>query len=154
MVMVIDDVAASEPVKLLTRFVVNNRDNKLQVNDKSKHQLFLKRKNQELGIHVVQNVTDGEETDLKLTYDWTYLHEYYHPLPNQKPQGKEGSALSYVWENTVEAKEHRRVHLIEPCHKTILPALEECCAEYRMSYELTADSFTLKADGETKTWKF
>ena len=152
MVMVIDDVAASEPVKLLTRFVANNRDNKLQVNDRSKHQLFLKRKGAELGIHVVQNLVDGEENDLKLIYDWTYLHEYYHPLPNQKPQGKEGSALVYVWESTLEAKVHRRVHLIEPCHRATLFKLEECFAEYKLDYELTDDRFTLTVDGETKTW--
>ena len=153
MVMVIDDVAATEPVKLITRFVANNRDNCLEAYDRQKHQLFLKRKGVELSINVLQNLTDEAQTEMKMSYDWTYLHEYYHPLPNQKPQGREGSALTYVWEDTVEAKEHRRVHLLTPDHRAAMPSIEECFAEYQFSYELKQDVFRFTAGTEVKEWK-
>ena len=74
--------------------------------------LTLTRKDSVLEVHQVFNLADGEEDEAKLSFDWSYLHDYYHPLPNQEGQGKEGSALVYVWTSDHEAKEHRRVQVL------------------------------------------
>ena len=128
MVMVIDDLLAKEPVKLVTRFVANNRDNRLQAEfsasgskgaDTQNHpapdqidEILLSRKGETLKICAEQNLVDGIETGMELKFGWSYLHDYYHPLPNQAGQGKEGSALVYEWEDCAEGKHHQRIHVL------------------------------------------
>lgn len=109
---VCDYVLADEPVELITRLVANNRDNQLVMERRDSDFLTLTRKDSVLEVHQVFNLADGEEDEAKLSFDWSYLHDYYHPLPNQEGQGKEGSALVYVWTSDHEAKEHRRVQVL------------------------------------------
>lgn len=149
MVMVIDDVTAEEPIQLITRLVVNNRDNKLMtdVSERDKGILNFQRGGETLASKLISNETDGAEVPVKLSFDWTYLHEYYHPLPNQAGQGKEGSALVYVWTGETEGKHHRRVQLLTPG-----TAKEADFAE-QVQYAFTEDSFRVCVDGETRMWK-
>ena len=149
MVMVIDDVAAEEPIQLLTRLVANNRDNKLvtDVSGWTGELLNFRRGEETLEAKLLQNETDGVETSVKISFDWSYLHEYYHPLPNQAGQSKEGSALVYVWEDETEGKHHRRAQLLTPG-----TAKEPNFAD-KVQYAFTEDTFSVCVDGVTRMWK-
>ncbi len=111
-VWVIDRVLAKEPVILGTSLVLNNRDNCLKTEVITAGEMLFQRKEESLHARVLSNQVDGTETEVKLKYDWTYLHDYYHPLPNQAGQGKEGSALTYIWEDTKEGLCHSRIQLL------------------------------------------
>lgn len=110
-VVVADYVLAEEPVELITRLVANNRDNRLQVDRRNDRFLTLKRNDSILEVHQALSMSDGKKDDPVLSYDWSFLHNYYHPLPNQAGQGKEGSALVYVWTSGQKAKEHQRIQV-------------------------------------------
>lgn len=111
-VVVCDYVQADEPVEFITRLVANNRDNKLVMERKGNDFLTLTRKDSVLEVHQAYSTVDGMEDVTGLSFDWTYLHDYYHPIPNQDGQGKEGSALTYVWTSGKKAKEHKRVQVL------------------------------------------
>ena len=111
-VVVCDYVQAEEPVEFMTRLVANNRDNKLLMERKSKDFLTLTRKDSVLEVHQAYSTVDGMEDSPELSFDWTFLHDYYHPLPNQDGQRKEGSALTYVWTSGCKAKKHKRIQVL------------------------------------------
>lgn len=111
-IVVCDYVLAEEPVELLTRLVANNRDNQLVMERHSETALTFTRKDSVLEVHQAFNLVDGEPEAAELSFDWSFLHNYYHPLPNQEGQGKEGSALVYVWTSRRAAKEHRRIQVL------------------------------------------
>lgn len=107
--MTIDLVKTLEPTTLCTHFNVNNRDNKLQEHIYSDHRLVLRRNSQALKLFEMQSMVDGVKTDSTFDFDWSAMHAYYHPLPNQAGQGKEGSLKRYCWED-IPGKEHIRIH--------------------------------------------
>ena len=111
-VVVCDYVQAEEPVEVMTRLVANNRDNKLVMERHSKDFLTLTRNDSVLEVHQAYSTADGMEDSPEFSFDWTFLHDYYHPLPNQEGQGKEGSALTYVWTSGCKAKEHKRMQVL------------------------------------------
>lgn len=118
MVILCDYVQSEEPVELITRLVVNNRDNQLNMERHSSEFLTLTRKDSALEVHQAYSLADGTIESPTLSFDWSFLHNYYHPLPNQSGQGKEGSALVYLWTSEHEAKEHQRIQvLIGKCGK-------------------------------------
>ncbi len=112
MVVVCDYVQAGEPVELITRLVANNRDNQLAMERIGDDFLTLTRKDSTLKVRQVLAQADGKTDPLSLSFDWSFLHDYYHPLPNQEGQGKEGSALVYVWTGEKAAKEHKRIQVL------------------------------------------
>lgn len=109
--MVIDILEASEPVSLCTHFCANNRDHALKVHEASSQRLVLRRNGEALKLFCAYSETDGQQTEPKLTRDWTAMHAYYHPLENQDGQGKEGSVTRFSWEDE-PGKEHIRIHTL------------------------------------------
>ena len=93
---VVDRVESAEPVRLESRFVLNNRDNRLRVNEASFDRLVLRR-----GAAAVKFFTLGAWTPggtpvaLSLGREWGAVHDAYHPQPNQPGQGREGGAVIY-----------------------------------------------------------
>lgn len=112
LVVVCDYVLAEEPVELITRLVANNRDNRLGMERQGEDFLTLTRGDSVLEVHQVFSQADEIRETPALSFDWSFLHDYYHPLPNQAGQGKEGSALVYVWTSRQQAREHRRVQVL------------------------------------------
>lgn len=104
-----DIVKTGEDMSLCTHFNANNRDNALKVHKYSDQRLVLRRGGQALKLFEVFSSTDGERKPARLSLDWTAMHDYYHPLPNQAGQGREGSVNRYHWEDT-PGKEHIRIH--------------------------------------------
>ncbi|NLC45216.1 MAG: hypothetical protein GX783_13160 [Clostridiales bacterium] len=112
MMFVIDVVEADEPVGLCSHFVVNNRNNELNANIYSPNRLVFRRGEEALKLFEIYSETDGQKSDTSLEYDWTYVHDFYHPLPNQIGQGKEGSGLTYLWKSKNEGKKQIRIHTL------------------------------------------
>ena len=110
MLFVIDIVEAEEPVGLCSHFVGNNRNNELKVHIYNPHRLVFRRGEEALKLFEIYSETDGRISDTNLEFDWTYVHDYYHPLPNQAGQGKEGSGLTYLWKSAEEGKKQIRIH--------------------------------------------
>ena len=102
-VFVIDRVEADVPLKMCSHFVVNNRGNGLRVHKADDHRLVLRR-----GDAGVKFFTFGA---CSLSARWGFMHDYYHPLPNQAGQGKEGSAVIYDYTSEY-AEKHLRVHVM------------------------------------------
>lgn len=128
-VAVADYVLAEAPVELITRLVANNRDNRLQMERRDAHLLTLKRRDSILEVYQAQSMADGEEEEPDFSYEWSFLHNYYHPLPNQAGQGKEGSASVYVWTSSRKAKEHRRIQVyVGRCSDTCSDSLSGMCS--------------------------
>lgn len=109
MMFVIDVISAKEEVSVCAHFCANNRDGRLQVHQATEQRLVLRRGGRALKLFEAYAETDGKETASKLSFNWTAMHDYYHPLPNQAGQGKEGSVCRYLWEGP-EGKEHVRIH--------------------------------------------
>lgn len=108
---VVDVITAKEPVSLCTHFCVNNRDNTLHVNKATDQRLVFRRGGQALKLFEAYSETDGQETKSKYSFNWTAMHDYYHPLANQDGQGKEGSVNRYLWDGE-EGKVHIRIHTL------------------------------------------
>ena len=163
-VVVCDYVQAEEPVEFITRLVANNRDNKLVMERKGNDFLTLTRKDSVLEVHQAYSTADGMEDVTGLSFDWTYLHDYYHPLPNQDGQGKEGSALTYVWTSGQKAKEHKRMQvLIGQCNtqnhayevQTRDDKLYVTCDETEvLSLKMYTDHITVCRKEELRKWSW
>lgn len=108
---VIDVVEASVPVSLCTHFCANNRDNALRVHRATPQRLVLRRGGQALKLFEAYSETDGREVKSEFHFDWTAMHNYYHPLENQEGQGREGSVCRYLWEGAAGRK-HLRIHTL------------------------------------------
>lgn len=102
-VFIIDRIESDIPVRMCSHFVVNNRDNKLNVHKADDHRLVLRR-----GDAGVKFFTFGE---LRLSTRWGFIHNYYHPLPNQAGQGKEGSSVIYDYTSDYN-ENHLNIHVI------------------------------------------
>lgn len=105
----VDIVKTREDMSLCTHFCVNNRDSRLLVHQYSEQRLVLRRGGQALKLFEMFSSTDGVVKPAKFDFDWTAMHTYYHPLPNQAGQGKEGSVCRYRWEDS-PGREHIRIH--------------------------------------------
>ena len=85
----IDRVETDIPMKMTSHFVLNNRDNKLRSKIADDRRLVFRR-----GQGAIKFFTFADEP-LVLQQRWGFIHDYYHPLANQRGQGKEGSAEIY-----------------------------------------------------------
>lgn len=111
-VFIVDAVQSAEPVRMRTHFALNNRDGALGVNRATAHKLVFRRHGEAAKLFECAAFLDGARTPSTLRLDWGYAHDYYHPLPNQAGQAKEGSALIYSWDSPSAGKTHLRVYAI------------------------------------------
>ncbi|CAM3539489.1 heparinase II/III family protein [Occultella aeris] len=118
-VFIIDHVLADEPVQVETHFVLNNRDGALRVDE---HDLFraperaatLTARRNGAGARLVRAASTDGGADLAQTplRRWGYVHDYYHPEPNQVGQGREGSASIYTFATDRAATDYLAVHAL------------------------------------------
>lgn len=107
--MTVDIIKTKDNTSLYTHFCVNNRDNQLREHIYSQHRLVFRRNGEALKLFEVYSETDGKACTAKFSFDWTAMHDYYHPLANQEGQGKEGSVNRYWWEDN-PGRNHLRMH--------------------------------------------
>ncbi len=84
---VIDRVETDIPMKMVSHFVINNRDGKTQVKIKDAPRRVLRR-----GKGGMKFFTYTEDQPFELEHRYGYVHDNYHPIHNQIGQGKEGTA--------------------------------------------------------------
>ncbi|WP_168217963.1 heparinase II/III domain-containing protein [Occultella kanbiaonis] len=116
---IVDHVTADEPVRVETHFVLNNRDGALRVDE---HDLFrdperpaaLTVARHGAGARLVRAASTGEGEDLEQTPQrrWGYVHDFYHPEPNQVGQGREGSASIYTFSTDRSTTDYLAVHAV------------------------------------------
>lgn len=109
---IIDRIEASKPVKVRSHFSINNRDNKLKTNVAAEHKLVFRREPAAMKFFQVSSKSEDKDNPGKLSFGWGYVHDCYHPLPNQKGQGSEGSAWVYNYTSSEYATEHTIVYAI------------------------------------------
>ncbi|MDF2938092.1 MAG: hypothetical protein K0Q90_3465 [Paenibacillaceae bacterium] len=109
---VVDRLEARTPVQVQSHFVLNNRDNRLKVNEAAENKLVLRRGDAAMKFFLLNADSEAENNPCRLTRHWGYMHDCYHPQPNQKGQGKEGSALIFRYETEVPHVNHTMVYAI------------------------------------------
>ena len=103
-IFIIDRIEADLPVKVVSHFVTNNRENGLDLHIADDYRIVLRR-----GGAGVKFFTFG---DMSMSQRWGFVHDYYHPQPNQAGQGKEGSAYIFDYTSSEFAVEHINIHVI------------------------------------------
>lgn len=101
---VIDRIRASEPVRTVWNWLLNNRDGKsiLQTDGNS-----LTMYRHQAGLKIAQA---GSATLNGPVY--AYLHDAYHPEPAQLGEGKPGSGLLFRHTDTEKSTEINRLHVV------------------------------------------
>lgn len=112
MLAVVDYVLADEPVKLKVNFTLDNRENDLKVHIFNNERIVFRKGQSAAKLFSMYAAVDGKECGSSLSFGWGYAHDYYHPEPNSKGQGKEGSGLCYQWEARQEGKTNLMVHTV------------------------------------------
>lgn len=96
---IVDRIKSEKPVSVRSNFLFNNRDNKLKYNIATDTKLVFRRNKAAMKFFQVDSRSRGEVNKSKLSYSWGYVHDCYHPLPNQPGQGAEGSAVIFTYAN-------------------------------------------------------
>jgi hypothetical protein len=92
-VFLVDRIEAEEPLEIRSHFVFNNRDNRLSINAPTPTRLVLRRGDAAAKFFQLQSRgDDGADVSTRVERSWGYVHDVYHPQPNQPGQGREGSA--------------------------------------------------------------
>lgn len=111
---VVDVVEAAEPVTAMARFVVNNGDNRMTYNHPAWDRTVIRRNDAAAKLfHLAAQSKSGAEYDdhdVRFDLSWGYQHDVYHPQPNQKGQGKEGSTVAFGYVTSGPATSLRLVH--------------------------------------------
>ncbi|MDQ0873658.1 hypothetical protein QFZ77_002317 [Paenibacillus sp. V4I3] len=109
---IIDRIQADRPVKVRSHFVINNRDNRLKAKVAAETKLVFRRNEAGMKFFQVSATSDGEINSNRLSLDWGYVHDCYHPLPNQKGQGAEGSASIFRYKSERYQTQHTIIYAI------------------------------------------
>ncbi|AEI40386.1 heparinase II/III domain-containing protein [Paenibacillus mucilaginosus] len=108
-VLIIDRIEAEQPIQVCTHFVMNNRDGALEEDTRMPACLEFRRG--QAGVKLIHHAAEAA-APIQLKPSWGFVHDVYHPLPNQKGQGAEGSANIYTYVTTACKKEHVNVYAI------------------------------------------
>lgn len=111
---IVDVVAAADPVTASARFVVNNRDNRMTYNHPAWDRTVIRRNDTAAKLfHLAAQSRSGTawgEHDARFDLSWGYQHDVYHPQPNMKGQGREGSTVAFSYATSGAAESLRLVH--------------------------------------------
>ena len=110
---VIDTIEADEPIRVEENFLLNNRDNKLKFHVASDTRLVFRR-----GQAAIKLIQASAEPATQFSLGWGYVHDAFHPLPNQNGQGKEGSGLIFTHTSVTAACKHVLVYAIPMAAET------------------------------------
>lgn len=130
---IIDRIAADAPVTTLWNWVVNNRDSKTSW---QKENNCLTVKKNEAGMKLFHG---GNGTWSFPVYG--FLHDAYHPEPNQLGEGHSGDSLLFRFTEKEKSKARTVVHAI---------ALDEPNLLEKWQLEVNENRYTLKSD--TRKW--
>ncbi len=113
-VFIVDVIEAAEPVTVAARFVVNNRDNRMTYNHPAWDRTVIRRDDAAAKLfHLAAQSRSGTayaEHDVRFDLSWGYQHDVYHPQPNMKGQGREGSTVAFSYVTSGAAASLRLIH--------------------------------------------
>lgn len=102
---VIDRLSASEPLSMTWHWLLNNRDGELDLKIVSPDRLVARRGNAGMKLFHVGQGHVGRPT-------YGYMHDAYHPLPNQLGEGDPGSGMMLHFRDATAREESTVVHAI------------------------------------------
>jgi hypothetical protein len=130
---IIDQISADYPVTTLWNWVVNNRDGKT-LWQKDKNCLTIKKNNAGMKLFHGGNGSFSYPVH-------GFLHDAYHPEPNQLGEGSSGDSFVFRFTEKVKLATRTVVHAI---------ALDEPNALINWNLEVLKNEYTLKSD--TRKW--
>ncbi|NBB21987.1 hypothetical protein GVN20_21700 [Runella sp. CRIBMP] len=130
---IIDRISADEPVTNLWNWVVNNRDQKA-VWQKANNCLMVKKN--EAGMKLFHGGNGSWSFPV-----YGFLHDAYHPEPNQLGEGRSGDSLLFRFTEKEKSKARTVIHVI---------ALDEPNLLEKWQLEVNENRYTLKSD--TRKW--
>lgn len=141
-VFVIDVIGASEPVRVHSHFVLNNRDNALHTSGGADAGLRFQRGAAALKLVRLMATSGNERNAGELVRGWTYMHDVYHPEPNRPGQSREGAGEIYTFTTRNPAESHLALYAI---------ALDTTARidSWRMS-SAAGGGFDIECDGELR----
>ena len=105
-VFVIDRIAADTPVCTIWNWLLNNRDGELDFKLVYPDRLVARRGNAGMKMfHLGKNSSLGGP-------NYAYVHDAYHPLPQQPGEGAPGSGMLFNWTEKTPSTEKTTVHAI------------------------------------------
>jgi hypothetical protein len=129
-IFLVDRIESKQSVAVKASFLLNNREGKLQTQVITPRQLLFRRGDIAIKFALVAAVSrnsfwyrdyplylDGKNNDTGATFSQRcgYVHDCYHPQPNQRGQGAEGSGIIDTW-TTPFACEHLLIYAIAMDH--------------------------------------
>lgn len=125
-IFLVDRIESKQSIAVKASFLLNNREGKLQTQVIAPRQLLFRRGDVGIKFVLVAAVSrnyfwykdsplylDGKNNDTGATFSQRcgYVHDCYHPQPNQKGQGTEGSGIIDTWTTTF-GRDHLLVYAI------------------------------------------
>lgn len=125
-IFLVDRIESKQSIAVKASFLLNNREGKLQTQVITPRQLLFRRGDVAIKFVLVAAVSrnyfwypdsplylDEKNNDTGATFSQrcSYVHDYYHPQPNQKGQGAEGSGIIDTW-TTPFARDHLLIYAI------------------------------------------
>jgi len=123
---VVDRIQASQPVKTLWSWLLNNRDGNSDIEVGTSNEIVLRR--QTAGLKMF-HTSDGQLNGPV----YAYVHDAYHPEPDRPGEGRPGSGMLYRW--------------IEPSAREFRLAVHAFAID---DYGLV-DDWSMKVDGDIYT---
>jgi hypothetical protein len=94
---VVDRIELAEPMSLSAHFVLNNRDGNLRTHIASDTKLVFRRFAAAMKFFQLSRSADGQDVSDELQRSWGFMHDVYHPRPNQLGQSREGASEIYTF---------------------------------------------------------
>jgi hypothetical protein len=110
LVIIVDRIEATVPVGVNSHFVLNNRDNALRSNIATDSKLVFRRGAAAAKMFQLSAVSDGTAGPNHLRRSWGYMHDVYHPEPNQPGQSREGASHIYTFASAEPALSHTMIY--------------------------------------------
>ncbi|MDW7655685.1 MAG: heparinase II/III family protein [Bacillota bacterium] len=159
---IIDTIEADEPVRVEENFLLNNRDNKLKLHVASDTRLVFRR-----GQAAIKLIQTSAEPATQFSLGWGYVHDAFHPLPNQNGQGKEGSGLIFTHTSAIAARKHVLVYAIPMAAEAAIkqwhvntpePGVSEIESpagddQYRVCIKLSEEGVLVSDSKANKEWR-
>ncbi|RRK01363.1 heparinase [Opitutaceae bacterium TAV4] len=135
---VIDRIRADEPVTTTWHWLLNNRDDALDLKLVRPDRLVARRGNAGMKLF---HCAGGNMMPYPM---YSYIHDAYHPLPNQLGEGKPGSGLLVRWTDKTATTDRLAVHAI---------CVDDPGATAGWHLKTPApDTTVLESPGATETW--
>jgi hypothetical protein len=104
-VFVIDWIDADEPVRTRWNWLLNNRDARLDLKRAGDDRIVARRGDAGMKLFHLAGGKPSIPT-------WAHVHDAYHPLPGQFPEGPSGSGVRLSWDEREPVRSRVAVHAI------------------------------------------